>query len=693
MKTKVNANLELEVYTELLVSLIEHDYRDLWSSDTAMRKDLLTLSYAIGHDGIQLLTKELPRIGKALDRYLATGEPLSLIETGLVLSDGTRMCLFEELWNAIFGDDRGLLPTANHRSVAGLRQLLLMFYKLELPYSHEDSNRVLDGFVANDASLPQTGDIDYSVDPVLRRARGLIGSVCGGLDPQDIVPCHGTGAVATREDVLGKSKFSRIYSSVESKYPFAEYFRFSLTHLCDTLHEVQDLEHLPAPQARVALVPKDSRGPRIISMEPLEIQWLQQGLMRELVPHIESHPLTKGHVNFTDQSINRELAQSSSIADDWVTLDMKDASDLVSLPIVEYFFGGTRLLDGLLATRSTETLLPDGRVVTLRKYAPMGSALCFPIESLVFWATAVAVLWTGTEHGKLSACRSVYVYGDDLIVPKAHWKAIAEKLQQIHLVINETKSCVATRFRESCGFDAFDGMDVSPLRIKTRLTGRPNRWLPSYVALSNAAYDRGLKGLAEAISTVVRREIRRHAERMYPEKRDKRKVSAEINRWTVPYTDKPCGVLSYVRPYTSRVLNMLYEGRVRTRYNKELQRMEIQGLTVRTRMLKPAYDGYIELLRRWSDLISVSDNPETLNLSENMIQMIREGFMAKHRIPWPVTYANPNSGIWRDQLRKYGWESAKRSQRSIRAAGQQDEGWLYADGFQTRLRRAWAPLD
>jgi hypothetical protein len=68
------------------------------------------------------------------------------------------------------------------------------------------------------------------------------------------------------------------------------------------------------PQARVCLVPKDSRGPRIISCEPAELMFIQQGIMRKLYSHLETHHLTAGQINFTDQSINRNLALLASNA-------------------------------------------------------------------------------------------------------------------------------------------------------------------------------------------------------------------------------------------------------------------------------------------------------------------------------------------------------------------------------------------
>jgi hypothetical protein len=161
--------------------------------------------------------------------------------------------------------------------------------------------------------------------------------------------------------------------------------------IIDRVQWYRGLERLPAGTAKVVLVPKDSRGPRLISAEPLEYQWIQQGVGRSIVAHLEAHHLTKGRVNFTHQEVNRRLAQESSATLELATLDLKDASDRVSLELVRRVFKNTpELVRALEAIRTDATLLPDGRVQSLKKFAPMGSAVCFPVEAFVFWAILTA---------------------------------------------------------------------------------------------------------------------------------------------------------------------------------------------------------------------------------------------------------------------------------------------------------------
>jgi hypothetical protein len=144
---------------------------------------------------------------------------------------------------------------------------------------------------------------------------------------------------------------------------------------------------------------------------------------------MEAHSLTSGLVNFTDQGINRYQAYRGSITRESSTLDLKDASDRVSLALVENLFPNN-WVEALKACRSAMTELPNGDIVTLSKHAPMGSALCFPVMALCIWAILTATAnMAQTAHavkvsGRLSESRKrfnwaepVYVYGDDIICP------------------------------------------------------------------------------------------------------------------------------------------------------------------------------------------------------------------------------------------------------------------------------------
>jgi hypothetical protein len=615
-----NNNPETEIYLRILRALIMRDLVHHWSSDTAALADCELIIARVSTEGLQFLTVTLPALGKALDKALATGLPFvrpigfkpvrkhSQIPEFLgdlfwQLYDDSghpRVRYNPEMdyseWHAPERADAtacdsdqldGVGPsivepvpnidlTIPANVITAIRQLAYSFYKLELPYTNEQSRRTVQQFVEVDQSLPNPGDFDHHNDHILRMARSLIGSVLSTYDPSDITPRHGPGSVATGERSGAKSRFSRIYTALEQEYPFTEYFVWSLSQVCDQLGEIQGLAVDSSACAKVTLVPKDSRGPRIISMEPLEIQWIQQGVQRSLYRHVENHRLTGGHVNFTDQTINRSLALQSSIDGRMATLDMKDASDRVSLELFRALFSGTRFYDCALACRSPRTKLPDGSILLMKKFAPMGSALCFPVEALCFWALCVSTLRAYTGMTRREACDRVYVYGDDLVVPTWAQEMVSFQLECYGLLLNKSKCCYSMDgcFRESCGLDAFGGHETTPTRIKRRPIGATVTWVPSWIAQSNELYRKGYKAAAGVLESEVRK-----------------------TKLPVPVVDETWEGLGFKRPYACTYVNRS----LKRRYNRRLQRVEWQVLAVRNRKVAPLYDGWQELLRVTSE--------------------------------------------------------------------------------------------
>jgi hypothetical protein len=317
----------------------------------------------------------------------------------------------------------------------------------------------------------------------IRRARALLKRLFLSFNPKDITPRHGPGAVATKQQLWAKFEWSNVSANITDVYPLDEFFYSCLGHVCDRLDTISGIEQEDLP-ARVILVPKDSRGPRLISCEPVDYQWIQQGLGRAIVAHVESHYLTKDSVFFTNQLTNRFGALLGSSTGLYATLDLNEASDRVSTELVRLLFPDD-LVRHLEACRSSSTVLPDGRILKLRKFAPMGSCLCFPIMALSIWAILAA--------GSLDAetRKGLAVYGDDVIVPTAHAANAIEQLESFGLKINRDKSCTSGFFRESCGMDAYKGVNVTPVRFRTVWSSTPSASVyTSWIAYANSMYDK-----------------------------------------------------------------------------------------------------------------------------------------------------------------------------------------------------------
>jgi len=483
----------------------------------ALKLTLNKVSSRLHAEGVGFLTKTLPRLGKRFDQALAGALPMNAIELGFKpLKDSQLPMLLGELFIRVLHPDGTLLPDPDANCVRYIRLILSCFGKYKLPYEEVQEQEVISAFKQAEIDLSNITpmlhnlqsscdvfssrrrrqkdpffdrEIDFkdpnSVDRILlvREAKRLLWELFYHFDPTNIVPRHGPGVVATKQRLSDKFRWTNVSSRITEVYPFDAYFQASLSHCCDTYRRYKAIgtEDLPA---KVILVPKDSRGPRLISCEPVDFQWVQQGLQRSIYRLVENHELTKFNVFFTDQGPNRIGALLGSSTGRYATLDLKEASDRVHLDLVRLLFPH-HLCRYLEAARSTSTVLPDGSVLKLNKFAPMGSALCFPIMALTIWA----LLTAGAPNADTR--ESILVYGDDVIVPTAYAGSAITILEEFGLKINRTKSCTQGLFRESCGMDAFKGIDVTPVRLRTVWdeSPRPDVYT-SYIAYANAFWDR-----------------------------------------------------------------------------------------------------------------------------------------------------------------------------------------------------------
>lgn len=178
--------------------------------------------------------------------------------------------------------------------------------------------------------------------------------------------------------------------------------------------------------AKVCVVPKQMAKNRIICMEPAALVAHQLGLSKSILRFIDAthHPIKK-FLDINDQEVNRNLVRHG-LRDQLATIDLSNASDSVSWNLIKRIFRGMPLLRYLMATRSRYYSI--GReIYQTEKYAPMGSGLCFLIESIVFclileWVRRCSCCTRITQYHGWS------VYGDDLIVPQAAYQMTVDYL-------------------------------------------------------------------------------------------------------------------------------------------------------------------------------------------------------------------------------------------------------------------------
>jgi hypothetical protein len=240
-------------------------------------------------------------------------------------------------------------------------------------------------------------------------------------------------------------------------------------HICELFYcDVDDMMVGTPGEAsytnRIIFVPKNALKHRIISAEPTWLTWLQQAIKNPLFDYVEKHPAM--FTWFSDQSKSRECAQLGSLDGSYATIDFSSASDSITVPLVREVYANLPLKELLLGTRSTTAEMPDDSLVSLTKFAPMGSATCFATMDIIF--LSICELSVREVSGRKGRPGDYVVYGDDVAIRTEYTDTFLHLCDRLHLKINKDKSYAdpkGTRlYRESCGIECLDGVDITPVR-------------------------------------------------------------------------------------------------------------------------------------------------------------------------------------------------------------------------------------
>lgn len=342
----------------------------------------------------------------------------------------------------------------------------------------------------------------------------LVTATLGPYDPSLWRFRHGPGAVSEYRGPTNKYSWTNWSDTLESEYPIADYGFHSYSSWADRVHTCRDLGSGELG-SRMVCVPKTYSKPRLIAAEPSSNQWCQQNMWHYFRSRSEATWIGR-FVRFRDQSLNQELCLQGSRDGTLATVDLSAASDRVTCHIVgQMFRANPRLLNCLRASRTqfvTQDVTKDvPDAIRLRKFSTMGSAVTFPVESLIFLTITIAsVLTARGKRGSLREVKrligEVAVFGDDIVVPVDSRELLVEALEVLDFKVNSAKSFWTGKFRESCGVDAFRGHDVTPAYWRTFNDGKPEA-LASTVDTRNNFYKKSLYTAADRLASTIRKDI------------------------------------------------------------------------------------------------------------------------------------------------------------------------------------------
>lgn len=329
------------------------------------------------------------------------------------------------------------------RAFAHARQLCYLFRKLEDDQCSETDQQALDAYWSRQDSMetPLTTD-QLMLSRELARILPTLVEDLPHLEADWPAPDIGPGA-----------SFEKRLRSERPAY------------FCDSRFRFWAAEYEPTNlYSRACAVPKTWKRRRLIFVEPSSRMLVQKALQAFMYGAASRYPL-RSYVNFHDQSFQQEKLRFPGAA----SIDLSDASDYIDRRIAWLAFSGLpRLRSVLFSARGRGDGLHRNRC-----FATMGNATTFPVMTLLL--TAVLVLCENEanlrlQRGGLPALWKGGVFGDDIVCNEVIYGSVVYILTALGLKINRSKSYVAGPFKESCGLDLLEGVDVTPVKIRSLAT-------------------------------------------------------------------------------------------------------------------------------------------------------------------------------------------------------------------------------
>jgi hypothetical protein len=598
---KADCMVDLSPYAALFKDIAAWDVGLL----EALSHDNKWIEHVVSSRGISFIMIDMPEGCKIFDFALSRGHlDSSLLPKtfGKIVNKGSRTFL-GSLFRKCFDEDGVLMDSVDPNHIFFLRTTLLLCKKVKKDCSDATLMEAINDFQKIDSSLRsptlewdnddlgqdghdlsfsdslhKSGDMfssrDHVPGPLLRYlddVSRIVSSTMPEVIPQDIRPSHGPGAVADAPSKCDKYHIPNWPNKLERFFPFVMFGQSR-----EDMHLTEDIlygyQEFPA---KLIAVPKTLKTPRMIASEPVAHQYLQLGMMNWIRKNLPYQ--IRSSIDFRSQVPSRELCLRSSLTGDLATVDLSSASDRLSCWVVERAFrGNSSFLRALHACRTrwivNSTNIGERYHLKLRKYAAQGNGTTFPVQTIVYTMICIAVLLY--ERGeKVSsktikrASQDVRVFGDDIIISSSAVPTLALLLSFLELKVNVSKTHYSGKFRESCGMDAYNGFDVTPLYMSSLELGSSADALQSWIDVSNNAYSKGLWCLSDWIT---------------------QQIPAKV-RALIPVSNRSLSsitLLSFVTPQFRR-----------TRYNRALQRAEVRALCVRTKVTRGQRESHANLLQ------------------------------------------------------------------------------------------------
>lgn len=550
------------------------DCMDMYPNDRkGLERDESRLLSLLQTRGLGFATLDLPSAGKVFDSSLANGFLLDLSIPGMgkKVKEGVVPIFLSTLLLKVFEVNGMLCSDPDTSSIFLIRQLFYAAKKLKVECDENRTSDAVREFFRIEDSLRspsllwdddfldcgncrqlsfdnlfddyrqdfgglhrrnQSGDLfgnegkpDVTLRSVLetiQHVADIVSSSLGWFDPLEWDAKHGPGAVSDVRSGISKYTFPNWPEKLECMFPSADFAFANYSVWVQSLYEFVGAgaglsSH--EPPSKLIAVPKTQKGPRLIASEPAAHQFVQQTVNAFLRSRKDSTPI-RDSICFNSQIPNQELALKASSSQSHATIDLSSASDRMSLWVIERAFrSNIRLLQALHSCRTRWLVNSIDKQLSnfckLKKVAAQGAAFTFPLQTILYSIVSIGCMLhilglKVTSTNIECMARETRIFGDDIIIPIDAMGLVASALQALGFEVNHSKSFGTGKFRESCGCDAYDGVDVTPAYyLRDYDMSRPAS-MTSIVESSNNFYMKGLFKTADWILSTLPDGIRKN---------------------------------------------------------------------------------------------------------------------------------------------------------------------------------------
>lgn len=211
---------------------------------------------------------------------------------------------------------------------------------------------------------------------------------------------------------------------------------------------------------RISTVPKNAKIDRTIGVPVHLNAFVQRGVGLAIRAKLDKY------VGLSLSEVPEYHALLAGVAhlDGLSTIDLSSASDTISYILIKELLPPDWF--HLLVLSRVHYYDLEGEIRPYEKFSAMGNGYTFELETLVFYAIALAATAETTRQEPNAVKHMVSVFGDDIICQRAASQRIVESLLDAGFVVNQQKTFLDGAFFESCGADFFNGHAVRSVFVK-----------------------------------------------------------------------------------------------------------------------------------------------------------------------------------------------------------------------------------